>query len=105
MTLTFFLLGASHSDYYLATAIKQFGYKLITSGNYAHGLSNCLADEYRPADYSDYSACLAQLSDIEVDYIIPSANDFSFLTSCKINEQIFSKSTFLIFFSMTLLEC
>mgnify|MGYP001306070363 CR=1 FL=1 len=92
MTLKFLLLGASHSDFYLANAIKEFGYELYTSGNYADGLTNCIADKYIPADYSDFQSCLNAIKGVDFDFILPSANDFSYLTTCKINDYISSMS-------------
>lgn len=86
MSLKFFLLGASHSDFYLAYAIKRLGYSLFTSGNYANGLINCFSDKFFPADYSDLDSSMNVFVESGADYLIPSANDFSYLTACKIND-------------------
>jgi len=85
VSYSFLLLGASHSDFYIAHAIKAMGYTLYTSGSYLAGLSACLSDKHFPANYSQYDACLDLVKRISPDYLIPSANDFSYLTTVALN--------------------
>lgn len=84
MALKFLLLGASHSDFYAALAIKQFGHILYTSGSYVSGLSNVISDNYYNVDYKNFEACLELCNALEPDIVIPSANDFSYLTVARI---------------------
>jgi hypothetical protein len=83
------LLGASHSDFPIAQLIKSCDHQLFTAGTYREGLSNTISDSYHSIDYSDYDACAELVSKIRPDYIVPSANDFSYLTALCISDWLY----------------
>lgn len=83
------LLGSSHSDLPMAQLIKSCGHELLTAGTYREGLSNTLSNRYCPVDYSDYDECVELVSHLRPDYIVPSANDFSYLTAVRISDWLY----------------
>lgn len=83
------LLGASHSDYPVAEIIKSCGHTLFTAGTYKNGLANVLSDFYYPVDYAHLDACIELVSALRPDYVVPSANDFSYLTVVRICEKLY----------------
>jgi carbamoylphosphate synthase large subunit len=88
MTPSFLIVGSSHSDFYIAKAIKDLGYTLYTTGSYIEGICNCLADRYYYSDYSQFDQVSEVVDRLSPDFVIPSANDYSYLTTCRINDRL-----------------
>jgi len=82
------IAGGSHSDILLIQSAKALGFHVITSGNNPDDLGHRYADEVHLEDFSDKEAMLKLAKKLAIDYIIPSANDFSMITCSYIAERM-----------------
>lgn len=82
------IAGGSHSDIPLINAAKTLGFHVITSGNNPNDLGHTYADETYLEDFSDQEAMLRLAKRLHIDYIVPSANDFSMITCSYIAEKM-----------------
>lgn len=82
------LAGGSHSDIPMIQAAKRMGFFVITSGNRADDQGHQLSDQVCLADFSDREALLEVARRLDIDYICPSSNDFSMISSAYVAEQL-----------------
>ncbi len=76
--------GGSHADVPQIRAAQRLGHWVATTGRYPHELGHRFSDAYFPADYSDVSAVKSVVFDNFIDAIVPSCNDWSYLTCAAI---------------------
>jgi carbamoylphosphate synthase large subunit len=72
--------GGSHSDIPQIECLKSFGFRVTTSGNNPEEIGHRYADEFRAADYSCKDSVLKLVKEGRWDLIVPSCNDFSYIT-------------------------
>jgi biotin carboxylase len=64
--------------------LKDLGYEVVTTGNRPGELGHQYADRYVEADFSSVDAIEAVVNAVRPDVLVPSCNDFSYLTACTI---------------------
>lgn len=80
------LVGGSYADIPIIQAAKKLDLYVITSGNNPNDMGHKYADETHLRDYSNPQEICTLAKDLDIDYICPSANDFSAL-SCAYTAQ------------------
>ena len=83
-----FLLGGKFSDIPFIKAAKRMGYYVITSGNNPNDLGHRFSNEVVLEDYSNKEAMLDIAKKLKPDLLIPSCDDYSFLTCSYINDYL-----------------
>lgn len=82
------VLGCSHSELGLVTALKDEGCEIVTIGSDPRGLSHRLATRKYVEDYSDHDV-VEKIAKIERPaLIIPGANDFAAITASTVSKRI-----------------
>ena len=82
------ILGGGHSEIPLIKAAKALGFYTITTGYDKDGLGHPYADAYIFADFSDKAQILQIVQEHQIDFLIPSCNDFAILTAAFVNEHV-----------------
>ena len=82
------IAGGSHSEIPLIKASQNLGYHTISSGNVEKDLGHLYSDEVHLADYSNKTAMLDLASNLSVDAICPSCNDFSALVAAHVAAEL-----------------
>lgn len=76
------LNGGSHGDLDAIRHLRALGCQVFTTGNKPEELGHGHADGYVFADFSSIDAVRAVVDRVRPDAIVPSCNDFSYLTAC-----------------------
>lgn len=82
------VLNGTHSDIPLIQAGKKLGYYVITTGNNPTLIGHQYADEYIPADFSDYKLIASIAAEHKIDAVCSCANDFGAITASYVAEQL-----------------
>ncbi len=82
------VLNGSFCELPIIEECHKLGYYVITTGNMPELMAHKYADEYIPADYSDYEAILKIVKDEKIDHILTCANDFGCITAAFVDEQM-----------------
>ena len=80
--------NGSFHDIPLIRTAKKLGFYVITSGAAPNGEGHKYADEYIYGDFSDKEMMLKIAQDRQIDAICSNCNDFGYLTSCYVAEQL-----------------
>lgn len=75
------LVGTSYSAVPIAMGIKALGYELSVVGANAYEPCHFIADRSFFIDYSDREALLALCQENSFDYIVPSCNDYGYISA------------------------
>ena len=82
------IAGGSHSEIPLIKASQNLGYHTISSGNVEKDLGHLYSDEVHLADYSNKTTMLDLASNLSVEAICPSCNDFSALVAAHVAAEL-----------------
>lgn len=82
------ILGGSHSEIPLIHAARRRGLAIITSGNRPEHPGHALSNKYIPADFSDPDAIIDVIKSSKCGYIVSAANDYAYLTACKVANKL-----------------
>ncbi|MCR4675574.1 MAG: ATP-grasp domain-containing protein [Lachnospiraceae bacterium] len=80
--------NGSFHDIPIIKKAKDLGYYVITSGAAPDAIGHTYSDEYVYADFSDKYAILQVAKDKQIDKVCSNCNDFGYLSSCYIAEQL-----------------
>ncbi|WP_217126451.1 ATP-grasp domain-containing protein [Hydrogenophilus thiooxidans] len=81
------LLGSSYSAIPLFFLLKKKGFKVHVCGNKKNDPCHKFADKSYYADYSNYQNIIKIIENEQFDYIIPTCNDYSYLTGSILSEK------------------
>lgn len=82
------LVGGSFSAIPFLQILKQEGYRVIVAGKDQTEPCHALADDSLFVDYSDKEALLAACAPIDIDCVIPTCNDYSYLSSTYVSHKL-----------------
>lgn len=82
------IAGGSHSDIPLIKAAQELDYFVITTGNKPEDLGHVISDQSVMVDFSDKEAMLSLATDLKIDAICSSSNDFSIISSAYVAEKL-----------------
>lgn len=82
------VLNGSFCELPIIEECHKLGYYVITTGNMPELMAHKYADQYIPADYSDYHAILRIVKENNIDHILTCANDFGVITAAFVDEQM-----------------
>ncbi len=82
------IAGGSHADIPVIKAAKELGLWVATTGNNPNDLGHKYSDAFYKADYSNKNEILELSKNLKIDYICPSSNDFSAISSAFVAEKL-----------------
>lgn len=82
------IIGGSHSDQPLIESALLNGLEVYTTGNRPDHPGHRLAHGYQPGDFSKPEEILAIARQLDVDHVVPGANDFAMLSAAYVAEKM-----------------
>ena len=82
------VLNGSFCEIPIIEECHKLGYYVITTGNAPDLIGHKFADEYIPADYSDYESILQIVRDNDISHVLSCANDFGSITAAYVAEKM-----------------
>ena len=82
------VIGGSHSDLPLIESALLNGLEVYTTGNRPDHPGHRLVHGYLPGDFSNPEEILAVARQLDVDYVVPGANDFAMLSAAYVAEKM-----------------
>lgn len=82
------ILNGSFCELPIIEECKRQGFYVVTTGNMPDLIGHKSADEYIPADYSDYHKILSIVKEHNIRHVLTNANDFGSITAAYVDEQM-----------------
>ncbi len=82
------LVGSSYSAVPILFALKKYGCHVTTCGNIPSDPGHHFSDDALPIDYSDRDWLLEAVKSRHFDYLVPSGNDFSYLSTSWVAQKL-----------------
>lgn len=80
------VLNGSFCEIPIIDVCHKLGYYVVTTGNMPELIGHKYADEYIPADYSNYECILDLVKKNDIKHILSCANDFGSITASYVDE-------------------